>query len=356
MSIDLGRELGKAREQLQLGNKTEAARLSRRLAKRFKTSAEPCVLLAEAEQAQGQIEKSCKAMRDACRRSPRSAQLFAAYGDLCMAAEQFDNALGGYRSALALEPGALPYKSRLAAALQAVGSIADATVLHREVLEASPNDAQAHFNVGTALKRAHDFAGALAAFRNAVDRAPHDGRLRFALATLLIETEAFALAVEHLDWLIEREIDLPAALHACAYANKKLGRGAASVVAAERLVLCTEGSHGAALALSAAHIGAQQFGPALTIIERELERQPDSRQLWSDQAIALSALGRKGDARQLFDTENLLQVIDITPPAEFDDIHRFNEALQAHVERHPSLDFSGISMSCHEGATSSELF
>ena len=353
---ELARSLDEARQQLQSGNAEEAARICRKLTRRFKREPEPCFVLAQAEHTRGRFGKAIEAIKDACKRAPDALELHVMHGDLCMQANRPGDAVKVYERLLKANAGLPALATRLASALLEAGDVERALELHEQALAAAPDEALVHYNYGAALKRAHEFERATTHYRRAVELAPEDMDLRLGLGTLLVETSNFEGGREHLEVVVRARPDAAGAWDLLSYANKKLERGEDALASARRLTTLLPQSEDALVTLSAAEITAAQYEGALESSARGLERNPSSCQFLADRSIALSAMGNREEALTLFNVETLLKVYDIEVPTGYDTIADFNAALRAHIESHPALTFSGISLSCHEGATSNELF
>jgi uncharacterized protein (TIGR02466 family) len=320
-------------------------------------SADLLLALARLESDHGDSDNAVSALEDAARISPDRIEVWVALGDASLAGQRFQSAVNAYQRALNLDPGIPELAARLGAALQSAGQAEEAVDCYRTALEGSPESALLHYNLGTALKVLHRFDQAVVEYQAAVSLAPDNPDLKLRLGNLLVETSRFEQAIEPLNSALSA-VPRPAqgfVCHLLAYAHKKLGQGEASVQSAKRLVELTGGAVPALMHLSAAYLTLGDAQRALEVCERGLEREPASRQLLSDKAIALTALGRHREADHLVDLEGLLNVSAIDAPPGYESVDDFNAALMEHVRTHPSLDFSGVSLSCHQGATSDEL-
>jgi len=320
-------------------------------------SVELLLTLARLELDHGDPGNAIDALGNAARIAPDRFDVWVALGDGCLAGQRFQRAVGAYRRAMRIDPSPPGLAARLGAALQSAGNVEEAVSCYRTALERDPGNALLHYNLGTALKRLHRFEEAVVEYRDAVRLAPGNPELEMRLGNLLVETSRFQEAIEPLNSALG---DLPPSArpfvyHLLSYAHKKLGQGEASVESAKQLVELTGGGVSALMHLSAAYLTLGNAEEALATCERGLERQPASRQLLSDKAIALAALGRREEASRLMDFERLLHVSRADAVAGYENVDEFNAALIEHIKTHPSLDFSGISLSCHKGATSDEL-
>ncbi len=305
----------------------------------------------------GSPEQAIGAFENVAQSAPNRVDVWVALGDARLAGGRFEAAAEAYRQSLALNPDSPELEARLGAALQSGGRVEEAAACYQAALKRSPQSALLHYNLGTALKALHRFDQAVTEYREAVRLAPDNAELKGRLGNLLVETSRFDQAIEPLSDALNA---LPReaqgfVCHLLAYAHKKLGQGEASVAAAKRLVALTGGAVPALVHLSAAYLTSGEPERALEVCERGLERKPASRQFLSDKALALSALGRDEEASRLYDFDRLLKVSRVDAPPGFNSVDRFNAALMTHIRNHPTLDFSGISLSCHQGATSDEL-
>ena len=360
MSPLLQKTLNHINKLIQSGKQEDAAVASRKAVKKFAKKAEPCIALAQIEQALGNSDAMFYALEQACKRAPKDPSVRAMYGDALLGARRFTQAAKIYRAGLKLQPQQVMWKIRLAAVLQELPSgLNEAIKLHRQVLKVRSSEASAHYNLGTALKRAHDFDNALAAYRSAVALAPKDADMRFSLANLLVELEHFEEAVIELNQLLQLKADFSAALEPLSYANKKLGRAEESIKAAQSLV-DSAGKNAQTLAiLASAQIVGGDYSAAIKSCNEGLQESPGHRRLLADKIIALSGnkanSNNKKTAQALLDLDNLLQVSTIDTPTPYRDMASFNAALVDHVDRHPAIHFTGLSHSCNGGATSNEL-
>lgn len=339
------------------GRASTALARCRQLVQANAGSVDLSLALARLELDHGNSGDAVKALENAARIAPDRIDVWVALGDGCLAGRRFPDAVNAYQRALSLDPALPELVARLGAALQSAGRVEEATARYRSALERDPGNAMLHYNLGTALKMRHRFDEAVEAYREAVRLAPGNPDLKLRLGNLLVETSRFEEAIEPLNSALGA---LPRSarafvFHLLAYAHKKLGQGEASVESAKRLVALTGGSLPALMHLSAAYLTLGDAKPALEVCERGLEREPASRQLLSDKAVALAALGRGKEASRLMDFQRFLNVSRIDAPAGYGSVDTFNAALLEHIRTHPTLDFSGVSLSCHQGATSDEL-
>ena len=196
---EVWRALNIAREQLPNGNAEEAARVCRKLARRYKRGPEPYFVLAQAEHARGRPNKAVDAISGACKRAPDALDLHTVHGELCMQAERPSDAAKVYQRMLKKQPVAPALRTRLASALLETGDTDGALTLHAQAVAAAPEEALVHYNYGAALKRAHAFERVIAHYRKAVTLAPDDVDVWFSLGTLLLETSDFKSGCEQLE-------------------------------------------------------------------------------------------------------------------------------------------------------------
>ena len=357
MSRILEQSLQAAHQLYNAGKITEAVNVCRKSAKRFSKTIEPYLLLAEIEQSRGRTDAAIYAVEQACKRAPNNTSLIVKLGDIFFAAGQYNKASKLYKQAVTLQPLEVVWRIRLAGALQETPSGLDEAIsIFRAVLEKNTTDASAHYNLGTSLKRKHDFLGAKNAYLEAVKIAPQDVSFRYSLCNLLVELEEFEDAIDEIQALIELDASIQELYEWLYYANKKLLRPQESLIAAEQFLAISGVTATTLGALASAQIAARRYDEAVINCNRALEKDPKNRRLLADKTIALSALDQKLPAQHLFDLKNLLYVNTIKVPPGFTDIQHFNQAVMEHVVSHPTLSFSGLSHSCHNGSTSDEVF
>ncbi|MCP5153438.1 MAG: tetratricopeptide repeat protein [Ectothiorhodospiraceae bacterium] len=312
-------------------------------------------LVATLEIERGQPAAAVEHLRRITTSAPDNPAAHATLGDALLGAGRPLEAADAYRHALALRADLSPVRARLALALQEGGELEAAITEYRAAAEALPRDPTVRYNLGTALKRLHRFDDALTAYRAALALAPRDRQLLLRIAVLLVETDHLDEAVTHLETLCAAGSPPAAVWDLLTYAHKKLRHGPQAVQAAERLTELTNGSVPSLQHLSAARLCAGDPAGALEACERGLARVPASRQLLSDKAIALAGLGRRDEAARVVDLDRDLFTMPIEAPPGYASVAEFNADLVRHIDGHPRLRFDGISLSCHQGATSDEL-
>lgn len=146
------------------------------------------------------------------------------------------------------------------------------------------------------------------------------------------------------------------------YAHKKLGHGSDSVAAALAFEQYAGTQPITLLTLMIAQTAAAQYDGAKNTYARAqahsefVRGAANPRQLWADMSVALAMSGQRVAAKQLFDVEHLLSSHDIELPIGYASTSDFNQALLTAIDADAELDFSGISLSCHGGDTSGDLF
>ena len=357
MANNLEQMLTSIQNLYQMGKLEEAVLACRQLVKKHHRKAEPCVLLAKLEQSSGRVDAMFEALSLACKRSPKEVALKEMRADACMQNQKFALAASIYRGMLTLNPQNPNLKMRLAAALQELPSgIDEAIKLHRQLVNLAPKEAYVHYNLGTALKRKHDFKQALRCYQEAVNLAPKDVHLQMTLANLLFELKNFESAVDALNAVLALNPSQADALERLSYSYKMLLKPDASEQAAKELVTLVGEDVSTLSYLSSAQIAAGNYQAALHSCNRGLDIVPSNRKLLADKIIAISGTKDTATAAKLLNLDQLLQVSTIEVPEGYSSSHDFNLDLVALIDKHPTLDFSGSSHSCHGGATSNEVF
>ena len=357
MNSALQKELSRIQQLYQTGQIDSARNVCRKAIKRFNKKVEPCLLLAQLEQAQGKTSSMLYALDQALQRAPTNTKLRADYGDAAMSAGQYGEAAKIYRAGIKLQPQQPAWKLRLAMALQEMPEhLSEAVTIYRQLVKATPEEATLHYNLGTALKRQHDFVATKDAYQQAVRLSPQDADMHFSLCNLLIELEDFEEAVLAIETLLVLKPDFSQAYEWLYYAHKKLGQYQKSLLAAERFVEITGHTVASLGSLASAQIAVAEYALAVKHCDMALDIEPKNRRVLADKTIALSADGKKEQAQQLFNFDHLVQVTQIAVPEGYSDITHFNTNIIEHVQQHPVIHFDGLSHSCHKGATSNEVF
>ena len=106
-------------------------------------------------------------------------------------------AIGYYRAALAVRPGAVVVSNNLAFALKAAGQLDEAIACYERTIQIAPEYAPAHSNLGVALKAKEKPNEAIACYRRALEIDPAFAHAHNNLANALKAKGEFAEAIDH---------------------------------------------------------------------------------------------------------------------------------------------------------------
>ena len=118
---------------------------------------------------------------------------------MLQAANQLDDAMREYESALHLRPQDAAANNAMGAALLASGQPAKAVAYLTQSLKTRPNYFSARYNLGNALAAQDDYAGAVEQFRLALQSQPDDADAEANLGSALAEMGRFPEAKSHFE-------------------------------------------------------------------------------------------------------------------------------------------------------------
>lgn len=173
------------------GDAEEAAEYLRRAVAaaplRIDLKAEYGIALAEA----GQHEQAADLLEDLLpalsAQKQDAAVVYAALGDACLGLERLYDAVGHYRTAIAMEPENTAAAVNLGTALQRLGRQAEAIAAYESALRLEPSNLSAMTNLGVALQESGQIEDSLAILKCAAALAPNDPGIRTDLAVTLLK-------------------------------------------------------------------------------------------------------------------------------------------------------------------------
>ena len=348
-------ELAAAQTHIQAGRLVRARRHLRKALEAEPNNLTALLMLAGAAADRGRASQTLEWLDRALAAAPDSVEVHTARAQFLLQQNQFEPAANHFERALNLGGEDVELRSELALSLQQLGRYEEAEQHYRQAIELAPDDARACYNLGTLLKRRHDFHGAMDMYRRAVTLAPYDDNYRLRLAVALIEGGEFRESTEHLDVLAVQNPADEECAYFQSYAHMKLGEGSQATAAANRYRDTAGDSVSTLTSVASTNLCAGEIQIALDACEEALRLGPGHRHALADYAIALASLDQGRRAKWVFDTDSLIARQDLSPPPGFESIAAFNQELVAHIRSHPNLDFDRISLSCHEGNTSTEL-
>ena len=348
-------ELNAARDHLQAGRAIKVRRHCRKVLDREPGNIDALLLLAGAAIARGRSSEASEFLEKASTAAPADIRVRLARGDFYVSQKQLVLAVPHYQAVLEAKPDQFAAAAGLAVCLQTLGDAPGALAAYRKALEIDPFDARLNHNLGTLLKQQHDFEGATKAYRRAIELAPHEKGFRLRLGLALLESGEYREATENLDVLARQLPEHAQCAYFQAYGHMKLGEGPQAVAAAERFLRINGPSAATLTSIASTQLCAGNSEAARSACEQALEVSPGNRQALSDYAIALAGTDETRRAQRIFNADTLLHAQLIQAPPGYASVTDFNQALLKHIKGHPTLDFGRVSLSCHNGATSTDL-
>lgn len=232
------------------------------------------------------------------------------------------------------------------------GRPARAAQLFEKIAAKDPRDGTALHFAGIANYKCRKFEEAAGLFSRAIEIAPGYAEAHNSYGIMELETSHFADAVKH----FERAVGLKPE-YANAHAN--LGdalRGLDDIsgaAACYRRALDVEPRHiQAAYKLAAASISLNQAAVALEISDYCISIDPFCQHGLACQALALQMLGRKDDARELYDFERLVHHAPLMAGG-LD--AALNDRLEEAVRNEPSLTWEPLTRVTKQGAVTDDM-
>ena len=278
---------------------------------------------------------------------------------------QLQSALETLDRALSLLPASPPLLHNRAVLLQRLHRYAQALHDHEAALAAGLDEADGHYNRGNTLQSLGRHSEALAAYRQALLRQPGHAlalydltRLSWRLGDPQFDTavlqalaanpQALRLAGLHAHFLFQAERFAAAAtayrsaitlspdaatLHdGLARSLARLGDLPGALTAHQQTLTLSPNDAELHAHHAASLLAAGQPAQALAAAETACMLAPKHQLAQAQRALALRVLGDPR-ALPLDDTESLVRVFDLSPPAGFADMESFNAALAAEVNR-----------------------
>lgn len=158
------------------------------------------LLVAVAERIQdiGSVDDAIRFLKQVDREHPGDFGVNFRLAFALMTKRNYAEAVGYYRTAFALRPGAAVC-SNLGYALRAAGQLEEAIEFHRQAIRIDPKYAPAHMNLGVALKAAGNNDEAIECYRRAIEADPNFAQAHNNLANALKGRGDVAGAIEHFE-------------------------------------------------------------------------------------------------------------------------------------------------------------
>ena len=224
--------------------------------------------------------------------APRDPDIQFHLGEALDRIGALDAAIDAYRQALAARPRFREASNGLILTLVKAGRGPEAHERARALVNASPQDPDAHFTLGLALSE-QDVDEAIKSFRRVLDLAPRHALARYNLALVLKRADRPRDAIEELTRAIEIEPRAEAhyTLGVIYWQQGELGRAEVALraaIAADPAYVDAHHTLGAVLAAR------RQWTPAIEALRRALELRPD---LTSARYTLARVLRQAGDER-----------------------------------------------------------
>ena len=117
---------------------------------------------------------------------PKRFETLYYWGHALASTGDYRNSAERLRQAVAIRPGSIPARLKLAEVLRESADTSGSAQLYRQILNEAPDDATAHYGLGRAL----DGADAIAEFRKALALFPRYGAAQFALRSATTSSTA----------------------------------------------------------------------------------------------------------------------------------------------------------------------
>ena len=243
------------------------------------------------------------------------------------------------KRAIALNPRQPSYISNLGTALEAAGEKDAALAAYRRAIVLRPAFPEAYFKLGNLLQNSGKSALAAEALRRAVELKGDQAPWHLLLGTALAATAKHAEAAASLRRAVELDPALADAHHKLGVALLALGRKDEAFAAYRRAVDVKADHDPALFGLSTMMLERGDAAGLVKLCDEIIARDPGNRRMVSSKIVALTELGRRDEAKALFDFDRFLRPVEVATPPGYPDLRAFNAALADEVTHHPTLVF-----------------
>jgi tetratricopeptide (TPR) repeat protein len=257
---------------------------------------------------------------------------------------QFNDPIVGQLSQSVVGVGAR-LKAGFVAALQGRSDLA--AQVHREAVEANPDDPEARISLAGALRATGDVEGALEQYREAMRLSPEDATIRYAIGTLLTAAGRFEEGIPFFEAAIELDPDHVSAFIAMARARLVTGDLEEALASYDAAMAIDPNNRMVLLGRSAVFDKLGRREEAVAVLLEIVETDPDDAEAHVNLASYLIEAGEPDEAMAILD-EALES--DPEPPTRALAFHnvavihlgrrdfaRAEEALESALEADPSL-------------------
>lgn len=251
----------------------------------------------------GRLREAERLYRSLLGGEPHHPDALHLLGVLLTQVGEYDDAVDHIQAALKLDRDSALFESSLAKAYFRSGKLAEAISTLERVVERQPDSFQAFSDLGAALQESGELGRAIEAYRRSISLNPGLAVVHFNLGTAL----------------------------------KQLGSTIEAMACVEKAVAldATQANYSATLA--GYYLEAGEPAAALRSCQACLSLAPRNLTALTFKAIALDRLGDRESAARIVDFDRLIQRTQLVPPAGYENIFEFNNALSEHVRAHPTL-------------------
>lgn len=223
------------------------------------------------------------------------------------------------------------------------------------VLKAHPELPDALHYQGVVMYQQGRYDESIALLSAATATAPAYAEAHNSLGIVLLEQRNLEAAMESFARALEIRPNFSGA-HANLGNAHQQGGELSEAVASYRMALSFDPRHReAAYRMASAHLARHDPEQALKACAVCLDIDPHCQHALAYSAMALQALDRHDEARDLYDYDRLIYSADIEPPPRYDGLSRFNDALGEAVRGHPSLVWEPFNRVTTGGAVTGDL-
>ncbi len=261
-----------------------------------------------------------------------------------------------YRRILRKEPNYAPALNLYGILASQRGDARNAVKRLERAVAEDGNTLDYRINLGAVLESSGDFDRAFDCYREALEHSPRNGDILARLSEATKDANRYQDLADTLDGVCTAHPGNAEALHLHGMALYMLHRTEEAVESLQRATELAPGNAHAHANLGSALMDMGRPEEALAACETCLRLHPGESYALATKVIALEELGEYEQLRPLIDFEALLEVRMLEPPAGFDDIGAFNDALEAAVLAHPTLRRDPNHRSCHFADQTDDLF
>ena len=242
-----------------------------------------------------------------------------------------------------------------ARAAAARGGFEEALRFCDQALTESPDDLAA-LSVGAELCLMRGLKEkALPLLARATQLQPDNGGLQYMYGVALFQMDRTQNAVRALEQATSLEPGNGQAWSALGASHQKLGNLQSALNAYEQATSLEPADADIWVNRSAVALRLKDWAGAEQATAHALDISPGHRRALTYQAIALTELGRRGEAAEILDFDNLMRRVDLGDHLPADDLDNLNKALVAHIEARPDLTFEPILKATKGGSQTQNL-